>query len=229
MQFSDVQSKGIPDFLIEYFKAKNITTLNPAQLKAIDAGLLEGKSILACTPTGSGKTAIALLAMAKNLVEHQNSKAVYLVPLKALASEKFRDFTKLFEGTKYQAGISTGDLDSSSGYLQKYDVLILTVEKMDSLLRHHCPWVQQIKTLVVDEVHLLNDAGRGPTLEVLITLLKELNKKFQLIALSATIGNPEELAGWLKAELVIDDWRPVKLHKGIYFGDGVEFYGKTKK
>ena len=81
----------------------------------------------------------------------------------------------------------------------------------------------QMKVVIVDEAHLINDESRGPTLEIVITLLRELLKNAQIIALSATIGNPEELAEWLKAELVIDDWRPVKLYKGIYYKGKVEF------
>jgi len=77
--------------------------------------------------------------------------------------------------------------------------------------------------LIIDEIHLMNDPSRGPTLEILITILKQVLKKAQIIGLSATIGNPEELAEWLKADLVIDDWRPVKLHKGVYLDGEIEF------
>ena len=69
----------------------------------------------------------------------------------------------------------------------------------------------------------MNDSHRGPTVEILITMLRKLIKDLQIIALSATIGNPEELAEWLDAELVIDNWRPVKLKKGIYFDNKIEF------
>ena len=104
-----------------------------------------------------------------------------------------------------------------------YDLIITTSEKLDSLTRHHAPWLSLISTIIIDEVHLLNDPGRGPTLEILITVLRQLLKKSQIIALSATIGNPEELADWLKAGLVIDNWRPVKLHKGVYLDGEVDF------
>ena len=73
-----------------------------------------------------------------------------------------------------------------------------------------------VAVVIVDEIHVLNDTGRGPTLEILITILRQLLPKVQLIALSATIGNPEELAAWLGAGLVVDSWRPVKLHQGVY-------------
>jgi len=120
--------------------------------------------------------------------------------------------------------LSIGNLDSSDPYLADYDLIICTAEKLDSLIRHHTPWLSSVATVIVDEVHLMNDVSRGPTVEILITILRKLLKNMQLIALSATIGNPQELAEWLNANLVIDNWRPVKLHKGIYFREEVEFY-----
>ena len=102
-------------------------------------------------------------------------------------------------------------------------MIVTTSEKLDSLIRHHVPWLTNIATVVVDEIHLLNDAERGPTLEILLTILKKLLKNAQIIGLSATIGNSEELAEWLQADLIVDDWRPVKLHKGICFDGKIEF------
>ena len=84
-------------------------------------------------------------------------------------------------------------------------------------------WLKEIKVVVIDEIHLLNDPSRGPVLEVIITLLKKQLKDLQLVALSATIGNPQELAEWLEAELIIDNWRPVKLEQGVFLNDEIEF------
>lgn len=199
-----------------------ITSLRPAQEKSIKKGLLEGKNLLVCTPTASGKTLIAELAALKSIIESRG-KAVYIVPLKALASEKYREFKRKYDKIA-KIALSIGDIDSSDPYLAEYDLLIVTAEKMDSLLRHHAPWASGIRTVIVDEIHLLNDHERGPTLEILLTILKQLLKNAQFIGLSATIGNPEELAEWLNADLVVDDWRPVKLHKGVYLDGKVEFY-----
>lgn len=211
----------IPKELYEILE-KEISKLRPAQEKSIKKGLLEGKNLLVCTPTASGKTLIAELAALKSIIEGKG-KAVYIVPLKALASEKYRDFKKRY-GKIAKIALSIGDIDSSDPYLAEYDLLIVTAEKMDSLLRHTAPWVSGISTIIIDEIHLLNDTERGPTLEILLTILKQLLKNAQVIGLSATIGNAEELAEWLNAELIVDDWRPVKLHKGIYFDGEVEFY-----
>jgi helicase len=208
--------------LDEYFKQfyNKFPNLTPVQEKAINAGLLKNKSLLICAPTASGKTLIATMAIANSIKE---GKAIYLVPLKALANEKHREYQELFKNTNYKVVMSTGDIDSDSSYLANYDLLILTTEKLDSLLRHKISWIGEIKTVIVDEIHLLNDPSRGPTLEIIITLLKQLIKP-QLIGLSATIGNPEELANWLEAKLVKDDWRPVELKQGIHLDKNTEFY-----
>ncbi|MBR9683537.1 DEAD/DEAH box helicase [Candidatus Woesearchaeota archaeon] len=194
--------------------------LTPIQEKAIQAGLLSNKSQLICAPTASGKTLIATMSIVNNV---EKGKAIYLVPLKALANEKFKEYRELFQNTGFNVVMSTGDVDSDSPFLSKYHLIVLTVEKLDSLIRHRVPWLSKVKTVIVDEIHLLNDPRRGPTLEVILTLLKSLIKP-QIIGLSATIGNPKELADWLEAELVIDHWRPVKLKQGIFHDKKLEFY-----
>ncbi|MFH1174131.1 MAG: DEAD/DEAH box helicase [archaeon] len=213
--------KKIPSAVYAVLQERNFLTLRPAQYKSIDAGLFDDKNLLVCTPTASGKTLVAELAML-NAIFHDRGKCVYVVPLRALANEKYKDFTARY-GAKFKIAITSGEIDSDDAYLDKYDLIITTSEKFDSLIRHHTPWLPKVKVVVIDEIHLLNDVERGPTLEVLITILRESLPKLQLIGLSATIGNPKELAGWLDAKLVQDSWRPVQLDKGIYFEGKIEF------
>ncbi len=212
----------LPDFVKEYYhNTHKFTTLTPVQEKAVNAGLLERKSLLICAPTASGKTFIATMAIAHSL---DQGKAIYLVPLKALASEKYKEYQALFEKTPYKTILSVGNTEEADfSYLAKYNLLILTVEKLDSLLRHKVQWLTEVKTIIVDEIHLLNDPARGPTLEIILTLLKTLLQA-QIIGLSATIGNPQELSAWLGATLVQDSWRPVELKKGIYYNNKTEYY-----
>ncbi|MBI2101898.1 DEAD/DEAH box helicase [Candidatus Woesearchaeota archaeon] len=220
MELNSIKN-SMPKELYEILE-KEVTNLRPAQEKAVKKGLLDGKNLLVCTPTASGKTLIAELASLKSIIEGRG-KAVYIVPLKALASEKCRDFRRRY-GNIAKIALSIGDTDSADPYLAEYDLIVVTAEKLDSLIRHHSPWISGVGTVVVDEVHLLNDPERGPTLEILLTILKQLLKNAQIIALSATIGNAEELAEWLQADLIVDGWRPVKLHKGIYYDGEIEFY-----
>ena len=218
MDISDIAQKLHP----KLFAALSgpICKLRPSQEKAVKAGLLDGENLLVCTPTASGKTLIAEMA-AMNSIYNEVGKAVYIVPLKALASEKYREFKERYKDVK--VALSIGGNDTADNYLEKYDIIITTSEKLDSVIRHHATWLRYVHVVIVDEIHLLNDPARGPTLEILITLLKRMLKKMQMIGLSATIGNPEEIARWLDAKLVEDDWRPVKLKKGVYMGGEVGF------
>jgi helicase len=212
----------IPEFMFSMLKEKGINELYPSQEKSINAGLLQRKNLLVCTPTASGKTLIAEMAAVNSIVK-QIGKVIYIVPLKALASEKYNEFKKRY-GSKLRIALSIGNTDSADTYLENYDFIITTSEKLDSLIRHHTPWLKYVSTVIIDEVHLLNDASRGPTLEILITILREVLKDIQLISLSATIGNPKELASWLNAELVIDTWRPVELKQGVYCQGQIQYY-----
>lgn len=207
----------IPDRISEFLDQQGISELRPAQKKAIDAGLLSGESLLIATPTASGKTLIAELAIMEAVAK--GKKALYLVPLKALGAEKYREFRKRHS---FRTALSVSDFDSADKSLAEYDCIIATAEKLDSLLRHNTPWLGRVGLVIVDEIHLLNDASRGPTLEILLTMLRRLIAP-QMIGLSATIGNPEELSEWLGARLVQDDWRPVRLDKGVFVDDEVRF------
>lgn len=217
MKVSLIKEKVHPDL----FKKLEFEIFRPAQSKSIKAGLLEGKNLLVCTPTASGKTLVAEIAMLQNIYTNKG-KGVYIVPLKALASEKYEYFKEKYPDLK--VALSIGDTDSSDSYLDKFDIIITVSEKLDSLIRHKSPFLRYVATVIIDEVHLLNDPHRGPTIEIVITILRQILKKAQFIALSATIGNPEELAEWLDAELVIDTWRPIELHQGIYQDGEIEFY-----
>ena len=151
-----------------------------------------------------------------------------MTPLRALASEKYQEFKKYTSirkpnGRRIRIGISTGDYDSTDAWLERYDIIVTTNEKADSLLRHRAKWMDEISLVVADEVHLLNDGERGPTLEVTLTRLMDLNPNIQLLALSATISNSDEIAHWLKANSITTEWRPVKLKEGVYFEDECHF------
>ena len=196
--------------------------LRPAQAKAVDAGLLEGTNLVIATPTASGKTLIAILAALA--AQERKQKTVYLAPLKALASEKVRDFSSY----PLKAALSIGDYDEDDETLGGADVIVTTPEQLDSLLRHHASWLSSVGCVVIDEAHLLGDAHRGPTLEVVITILRHALSHAQIVALSATIQNAPELASWLDATLVSDTWRPVELRERIYTTERT-FIDKKKK
>jgi len=222
-----IEELPIPESVKQVIISSGITELYPPQEEAILAGALEGKNLVLASPTASGKTLIAELCALKHILE-RNGKVLYLSPLRALASEKYEEFKKYTvirkrDGRRVRVGISTGDYDSSDPWLEKFDIIVTTNEKADSLLRHRSRWVNEISLVVADEVHLLNDTERGPTLEVVLARLIQVNPDSQILALSATIKNAEEAAEWLKAISVTTEWRPVTLREGVLLHNEVHF------
>jgi helicase len=217
----------VPESAKEIIIKSGIAELYPPQEEAIKAGALEGRNLVLASPTASGKTLVAELCALKHVLE-KGGKIIYLTPLRALASEKFEDFKKYTtiakkDGRRIRIGISTGDFDSTDPWLERYDIIIMTNEKSDSLLRHRAKWMDEISMVIADEVHLLNDAERGPTLEVVLARLMQVNPDVQILALSATINNVDEIAAWLKAEYVTTDWRPVTLKEGVLLHDEIQY------
>ncbi len=213
--------------VVQLLEGEGLDQLYPPQEHAIQEGVLDGKNLVLASPTASGKTLIAELCILKHVLE-KHGKAIYLSPLRALASEKFKEFQrystiKKSGGDHVRVGISTGDYDGSDPWLGRYDVILSTNEKADSLLRHKVPWMSELSLVVADEVHLLTEHSRGPTLEVVLTRLTEINPKIQVLALSATVRNAEEVGEWLHAGSVTTEWRPVPLREGIYLEGQVQF------
>ncbi|HJJ36019.1 MAG TPA: ATP-dependent DNA helicase [Methanocorpusculum sp.] len=217
-----IEDLPIPAHLRDAYLSRGITELYPPQEECVRAGLFERKNILAAIPTASGKTLIAETAMQKEIAA--GGKCLYIVPLKALASEKYDDFS----GKGVNVGIATGDPDQRDEYLGRYDIIVATSEKTDSLLRNKAEWIRQVSLLVVDEIHLIGDESRGATLEMVIAKLRYLSPSIQIIGLSATMGNPEDLAKWLDAALITSEWRPVDLREGVFYKGQIRFHDSTR-
>ena len=218
--------------IITLLKNRKITQFYPPQWKAIKPGL-EGKNLVVSIPTASGKTLIAeIIALQKFLQRSEEDtkkkkKILYLCPLKALANEKYTEFKKSWDKLGIRVGISTSDIDQNDFRVFFNDLIILTNEKADSLIRSNPKLIKNIQMVICDEIHLINDESRGITLEFLLTRLITLNPDIQIVGLSATIKNANELAEWLGAELITSDWRPVELKEGFYINNAIEFKDGT--
>ncbi len=222
-----IEELSIPDAVKAVLVKAGYDTLYPPQEDAIEAGVLEGKNIVLASPTASGKTLVAELVILKSILD-KGGKALYLTPLRALTSEKYEDFLKYSAlekapGQRIRVALTSGDYDSSDVQLSNFDIIISTNEKADSLLRHRTPWMADISVVIADEIHLLTEANRGPTLEVVLTRLLKVNPKIQVVALSATIKNAAEIGEWLNATQITTEWRPVPLREGVYCDGQVQF------
>ena len=192
-------------------------TLNSKKRRQPNVNPLHLQSPFSCVlqmPTGSGKTWLARQEMLRVL--QNGGRAIYVTPLRALAAEVCEAWNKEFSG--FQVGVFTGDF--GTGKL-KYPVpfseaqlLIMTPERLDACTRawrSHWDWIPKIDLVVVDEIHLLSDANRGPRLEGAISRFRRLNPFARFIGLTATVGNPDEIAAWLDGVALTCDKRPVPL------------------
>ncbi len=214
--------KYIPDKRILRVLFENkIFQLREIQKVAIKNGLFFQKSFLVCAPSGSGKTLIGEVCAISNIFQ-QFGKSIYLVPFKALATEKYFHFKKSYARYDLKVELSIGDYDVDDKKLEKADIIVTTYEKMDSILRNFYDkeWIYEISTIIIDEIHIIGESDRGPRLESLIVRLNEFLHNPQIIGLSATIANPEFFNSWLSSlgnhtTLIKSDKRPVPLHYKI--------------
>ncbi|MDE1860162.1 MAG: DEAD/DEAH box helicase [Candidatus Micrarchaeota archaeon] len=219
MKISDLEDR-LPHEAADAIRSRGISELTPPQELSVEHGLLEGKNLVISAPTASGKTLIAELAMLRSVIADRR-KALYIAPMRALVSEKYSEFKESYPQLK--VAMSIGDVDSLDTWLEGYDIILVSTEKLDSLIRHGVGWLDSVGCLVFDEIHMLDDPKRGPTLEILAARMKRTCTHAQIVALSATIGNSKELADWLGAELVESEYRPVVLEKGIEFEGEVTY------
>ncbi len=218
------------DKISSFLSFMGYNSLFPPQQLAIDNGLLDGSNVLVTTPTASGKTLIAILAAIKSL--EKDKKVVYLTPLRSLAYEKFTDFNEIDKSKifsrKIKIKISTGDFNTSNTQLGNSDIVILTNEKLDSILRQGVSWLSNVGLFISDEIHLIGDLDRGSVLEMVLTKIKKFYPASQILGLSATVTNSPEISDWLGCKLIESSWRPTRLLEGVY-SDGVVYYNDDSK
>ena len=184
--------------------------LSPPQVWAIEHGVTcENRHFLVSAPTNSGKTLIALLRIFEQAIT-SGRRSVYVVPLKALAEEKADEVSRLIEcvvehgGARLKVHVSTGDYQLSGDFLGSEppdtgEIVICTPERLDVILRNpdNLEWARSVGTYILDEFHLLGEVGRGAVMESLVTRLLLQVPESSLVALSATIGGLDQIAGWL--------------------------------
>ncbi|MGH7387802.1 MAG: DEAD/DEAH box helicase, partial [Candidatus Methylomirabilales bacterium] len=189
--------------LLESFHLRYPFALDPFQEEAIRC-ILEGDSVIVSAPTGAGKTLIAEFAIYKALATGR--RLAYTTPLKALSNQKFADFCKQY-GAEF-VGILTGDVKVNPAA----PLVVMTTEILRNKLYTHS--LEDIAYVVLDECHYMGDEGRGTVWEEIII---NCPREIQLIALSATVGNIDEIAEWISGvhrpiRVVVHQWRPVPLH-----------------
>ncbi len=199
--------------------------LDPFQVEAI-GHIDSGHSVLVCAPTGSGKTVIAEYAVHHALRRQQ--RVFYTTPLKALSNQKFRDLGKMLGEDR--VGLLTGDISVN----REAEVVVMTTEVFRNMLYGTTlgaveTSLRNVGFVVLDEVHYMNDAQRGTVWEESIIYCPPT---VQIVALSATVANAEDMAAWMTAvhgetRLVTTDFRPVPLRFHFYNGQRLRSLQKS--
>ena len=203
---------GLPMDLVDFIEKEwGISTLHPPQAEAMPS-VLSGRNTMVCIPTASGKSLVAFMGLVHQIrVANVGSRGIYIVPLKALASEKQEELKQLGEHIGLKIGLGIGDATHEAKQIDDCDILVCTSEKLDSLMRSKPEVLRRVSIVVADEFHLVNDSHRGPTMEINLTRIRHSLPEAQIITLSATVGNSQDLADWLDSDLIVSEWRPVSL------------------
>jgi superfamily II RNA helicase len=200
----DLDLKNLFPFELDEFQQQAIAALNAS------------RSVVVCAPTGSGKTLIGEYTIFRALT--RGGRVFYTTPLKALSNQKLRDFREQFGAE--QVGLLTGDISIN----RDAPILVMTTEIFRNML-YGTPIGEVgtslvgVEAVVLDECHYMNDRQRGTVWEESIIYCPP---DIQLVALSATVANSDQLTDWLNlvhgpTELIYSDFRPVPLQ--FYFGN----------
>jgi len=224
MNITELAKHGVDASLIEIWRNCGHERLLPIQQIAVQRyNLFGGESLLVSAPTSSGKTFIG--EMATGNVITGGSKAFYLVPLKALATEKFETFRERYAPLGSRVVISTRDYREYDTAIEnhQFEIAVVVYEKMQQILTRKPGVLQGMGLIVADEIQMLADRERGADLEVLLTRLKTAPVRFQLVGLSAVLRDNDILSRWLGARFLEHYERPVELRRGIVFQGEFEY------
>lgn len=222
---------GFPERLLTTWQS-TIPSLNALQLEAINEyRILDGDNLLVSAPTSSGKTMIGELAALKGTFERK--RAIFLLPLRALVNDKHQHFLSTYSDFGLRVIRATGEINDDIGDLTRgrYDICLMTYEKFASLVIALPHVLEQVGTVVVDELQMLADKNRGMNLEFILTVLlmrASQGIKPQIIGLSAVIGATHGFERWLGGRLLLKTERPVPLREGLLGSSGSLHYLDAK-
>ncbi|VEU23061.1 DEKNAAC104164 [Brettanomyces naardenensis] len=230
---------ALHDPQIEAIYREKFSYFNPMQTMTFHTLYYSNSNVFVGSPTGSGKTVVAELAMWHAFRESPHSKIVYIAPMKALVRERVDDWkTRICDHTSHRIVELTGDSLPDAGEVREADIIVTTPEKFDGISRNWQTrkFVQNVSLVVMDEIHLLA-SDRGPILEIIVSRMNYISsftkKPIRLLGLSTAVSNAMDMAGWLRVKDGLFNFppsiRPVPLQMFIDgFPDNLAFSALMK-
>jgi len=216
MRVDTLEAYNIAPDILAIWRETIGAELLPVQERAVkEFGLFGTGNLIVFSPTSSGKTFVGEMAAVK--AARENTKVFYLVPQKALAEEKFQEFRQRYGKLGIKVVVSSRDHREYDEDIERRDfqIAVVVFEKMQALLVSRPQLMEVVGLVVVDELQVITDEVRGPTLELLLTKLRIARSRPRLLGLSAVLGKAQTLADWLGAKLLVETRRPVELRKGV--------------
>ncbi|XP_068178776.1 DNA polymerase theta [Antennarius striatus] len=224
-----LSSWGLPKPVLDRYQKLGVTRMFEWQAQCLTVGqVLQGGNLVYSAPTSAGKTLVSELLMLKRVLETKR-KSIFILPFVSVAKEKMHYLQSVFDEAGVRVDGYMGSTSAAGGFTS-LDVAVCTIEKANSLINRLIEEDSMglLGMVVVDELHMVGDCGRGYLLELLLTKIRYISLKqnpngslsegVQIIGMSATLPNLSLLASWLGAELYQTDYRPVPLQEHLKVG-----------
>ncbi|XP_048084046.1 DNA polymerase theta isoform X3 [Alosa alosa] len=236
-----LSSWGLPKPVLDRYQSRGVQRMFEWQAECLtQRGVLEGKNLVYSAPTSAGKTLVSELLILKRVLETRK-KAIFILPFVSVAREKMFYLQDVFQEAGVRVEGYMGSTSAAGGF-GALDVAVCTIEKANGLINRLIEEdrMDLLGIVVVDELHMVGDSGRGYLLELLLTKIRfiaqktstadtrslseksqSVSKEIQIVGMSATLPNLDLLATWLDAELYHTDYRPVPLKEWVKIGSSV--------
>ena len=241
---------GLPATLVANFETLGVRSIYPWQSTCLlGKGLLEGNQNLIYTaPTGGGKSMVAEVLLLKKVIENPARKGILVLPYVALVHEKLKWLRALVENVakttetvpdNYKPFNQRKDV-SVMGFLggsrakitwSDFDIAVCTIEKANALVNAAIEegHIDQLGIIVLDELHMLDDEGRGYIMELMATKLLATQQAIQIVGMSATMSNPSLIANWLRAKFYVSKYRPIPIQEHLVYNNEIYPTANTKE
>ncbi|KAL9571417.1 hypothetical protein ACKAV7_004755 [Fusarium commune] len=243
---------GLPQQLVDNFASLGIKQIYPWQKSCLKGpGLLTGgKNLVYCAPTGGGKSLVADVLMLKRILEEKGTKAILVLPYVALVQEKVRWLRSVVQGLRFASETTVDDdkrvwrrrADENTvrviGFFgggkvratwADFEIGVCTLEKANALVNtaiDDCS-ISELRAVVLDELHMVDDDHRGYLLELVATKLLSLEQRVQIVGMSATLPNMDMMARWLEGHCYETRYRPVPIEEHLVYDGNIYPAGST--